>query len=69
MKTLLDVSAVKFNPLVQAIVAAYVRKGGELPELYVSTTEAAPVRGFLAEKFGLRLISTPQEDLAPILNS
>ena len=51
MKTLLDVSAVKFNPLVQAIVAAHVRKGGELPELYVSTTEAAPVRGFLAEKF------------------
>ena len=27
------------------------------------------VLGFLAEKFGLRLISTPQEDLAPILNS
>ncbi|MBR6481559.1 MAG: hydroxylamine reductase, partial [Thermoguttaceae bacterium] len=27
------------------------------------------VLGFLADKFGLRLISTPQEDLAPILNS
>jgi len=50
MRILLDVSNVIQNRLTLAIVSAFARKGGELPELYANTASVAQIRKFLAEQ-------------------
>lgn len=49
MKVLLDVSNVIHNRLTLAILAAFVRKGGEIPDLYANTATVAQIRRFLSE--------------------
>ncbi|MBS7286560.1 MAG: hypothetical protein KIH06_04790 [Kiritimatiellae bacterium] len=50
MKLLIDVSNVVQNRLTLAILDAFVRKGGELPDLYASTAAVSPIRKFLDEQ-------------------
>ena len=51
MRMLLDVSGVETNGVTLAIVSAFVRRGGELPDLYAEVPVAARIRKFLAKKF------------------
>ena len=50
MKSLFDVSNVMQNHLTQAILSAYARKGGELPDLYASTAMVSQIRKFIFEQ-------------------
>lgn len=50
MKTLLDVSNVIQSRMTLAILSAYARRGGELPELYANTASVAAIRKYLGEQ-------------------
>lgn len=50
MKVLFDVSNVMQNRLTLAILAAFARKGGELPDLYAGAAAVAQIRKFIAEQ-------------------
>lgn len=50
MKVLLDVSNVMQNRLTLAVLSAYARKGGDLPDLYASSATVSQIRKFLSEK-------------------
>lgn len=51
MRMLFNVSDVEVNVVTFAIVEAFVRRGGELPDLYAEMSSVARIRKFLAEKF------------------
>ena len=50
MKLLIDVSNVVQNRLTLAILAAFVRNGGELPDLYASAAVVAQIRKYISTK-------------------
>lgn len=51
MRMLFDVSGVETNGVTFAVAAAFVRRGGDLPDLYAETPVIARIRKFLSEKF------------------
>lgn len=50
MRILLDVSNAIQNRQTMAIVSAFARKGGELPDLYANTASVAAIRKYLGEQ-------------------